>query len=195
MLPRPSARNLAAQVRDAERSFPSCMAQKHDERLPVLVAALVQTMSEQLTDDGSRLCGLSAAAAAAVISIDKNPGVAIDALARTLRYSHSGTVRLVQRLVDQGLVLRAREAEDGRVAALTLTKRGASVVTAIHRRRREWLSTLLSDIPPKQLDALQATISTVLTKLTVGRESADYICRFCDESICTPDRCPVELAV
>ncbi len=171
------------------------MTQKHDVRLPVLVAAFAQILSEHLTDDGSRLCGLSPAAAAAVISIDKNPGVAIDALARTLRYSHSGMVRLVQRLVDQRLVLRAREAEDGRVAALTLTKRGAAIVDAIHRRRREWLITLLSDIPTKQLDDLQATISAVLAKLTEGRESANYICRFCDERVCTPDGCPVELAV
>ncbi len=171
------------------------MALKHDERLPVLMSAFVQILTEQLTDDDSRLCGLSSAAAAALISIDKNPGIAIDALSRILRYSHSGMVRLVQRLVDQGLVVRGREAEDGRVAALTLTKRGAAIVTAIHRRRREWLVTVLNGIPPKQLDALQAAISTVLAKLTEGREAANYICRLCDESVCTPDRCPVELAV
>lgn len=70
-------------------------------------------------------------------------GMTIDALARRVGLSHSGAVRLVDRLVREEKVLRSRGL-DQRTAALALTPEGYRTVRRILARRRLELESLLS---------------------------------------------------
>lgn len=169
----------------------------HRPRDPLanIVAAFAQTVTDRVTEPSEMLGGLTAFAAAALTSIDKEPGISIDALARVLDYSHSGMVRLIDRLVGDGLVRRSRAAADARQVALSATRTGRRHARTIHARRIDWVEELLAQLAARERDELRTIVSKLLARMTSGRESADYTCRLCDESLCTPDRCPVELAV
>src|SRR6478735_475842 len=65
-------------------------------------------------------CAVGDSAPAAMILIHENPDTRIEALARYLELSHSGTVRLVDRLAQAGWVAR-ETCDDKRAVVLVLT--------------------------------------------------------------------------
>src|ERR671935_835256 len=87
--------------------------------LGAFALAVVDRLHEELTAAGER--GLSATAA--LIHLRLRPGRNIDFLARLLRISHPATVRIVDRLEDDGLIER-RPGLAPRERALVLTKAG-----------------------------------------------------------------------
>ncbi len=98
---------------------------------------------------GDRLAraGATGSAAEALVAIGgEGAGMTIDALARRVGLSHSGAVRLVDRLVREEKVLRSRGL-DQRTAALGLTPEGYRTVRRILARRQLELESLLSLVP------------------------------------------------
>jgi DNA-binding MarR family transcriptional regulator len=77
-------------------------------------------------------------AAAALVHLAQYAGEAIEPLRPPLALSHSGRVRLVDRLVDAGQLER-REAGDARGVALHLTRKGRAAAADGLRRREEVL--------------------------------------------------------
>nr|BFE35983.1 MarR family transcriptional regulator [Actinomadura rugatobispora] len=132
--------------------------------------------------------------ASALATIHFVPGERIDALSRVLGITGSGTVRLVDRLVADGLVER-RPGQDRRSVSLWLTEAGERAAEAIVAERREVLRRALEPLTDAQRRALAALSEPVLAGLSVDREHADRICRLCDYLACPQDRCPVETSV
>lgn len=63
--------------------------------------------------------------AAALALLDHEPGLSIRTLSAGVGLSHAGTVRLVDRLVSEGLIERRGHADDSRVRSLYLTPSGS----------------------------------------------------------------------
>jgi arginase len=104
------------------------------KRLENLVGALGLALSDTMANSFEGACELSDSAPAALILIRYNPETRIEALARYLELSHSGTVRLVDRLVREGWV--AREAcDDLRAVVLVLTPAGEKLVEQLVANR------------------------------------------------------------
>ena len=122
-------------------------------------------------------------------------GEPIDALARVLRLTHSGAVRLVDRLADAGLVER-RRGGDGRSVAITLTPAGRSAAAEIRAARERALADALSVLAADEREMLTALSEKLLAGLTSDRASARRICRLCDAEACGHERgtCPVTRA-
>ena len=165
-----------------------------EDRTANLLGALALALTDSLNHEVEARADHGAAAPAALVSIGIAPGQSIDALARTLGLSHSATVRLVGRLVADGLVDR-RDGPDGRTSALHLTRRGRTRRRAILDGRRTVLMDALDALSADERAALTGLMEKLLGTLTRDRQHADHICRLCDEHACPGQACPVECAV
>lgn len=119
-------------------------------------------------------------------------GMTIDALARRLGLSHSGAVRLVDRLVREEKVLRS-PGLDQRTAALALTPEGYRTVRRILARRRLELESLLSLVSDEEQPKVVEIVERLLRRLGDDADDRDRICRLCDHDLCGHRRgdCPV----
>ncbi len=125
---------------------------------------------------------------AALVVIGYGLGPSNDELCRVLGLSHSGTVRLVDRLVADGLVER-RQGRDGRAVALYVSKRGKALREKILKGRLTAINPLLDALS----DSEQKKFAELLHKLLASLETTDLerrtLCRLCDDSVCSD--CPI----
>src|SRR4051794_19319976 len=156
-----------------------------------LLGALAAVLSDWLAD-AIESAGSSSSAAALVALHGPSAGGSIDALARVVSLSHSGTVRLVDRLVAEGLVERRRGA-DQRSAALRLTPAGRRAARQILRGREASMQVLLSVLTDGQQDALVAIAEALLEEIGRDPQAEPRVCRLCDLDACGRSRglCPV----
>jgi len=120
----------------------------------------------------------------------------IHALAQVLGISHSGAVRLVDRLAAAGLVTRT-SGPDGRTAAITLTTAGAHAATTVSAARTTVLAAALSVVRPEDHTILGRLLDDLLVALMRGPGATRWICRLCDTGACgryTGD-CPIGRAL
>jgi MarR family transcriptional regulator, negative regulator of the multidrug operon emrRAB len=156
-----------------------------------LLGALAAVLSDRL-GDAFEPAGGSSGAAALVALHGPSAGSSIDALAGVVGLSHSGTVRLVDRLVGDGLVERRRGA-DQRSAALVLTPAGRRAARQVLRVREANMQSVLSVLTDDQQVALVEIAETLLADLGRDPEAEPRVCRLCDLDACgrSRGRCPV----
>ena len=121
-----------------------------------------------------------------VIGYDLGP--TNDQLRRILGLSHSGTVRLVDRLVLDGLVER-REGRDKREIALYVTRRGKALREQILKDRLAAIRPLLSPLSEDEQESLWALLHKMLSAMTTDDIERRNLCRLCDNRVCTD--CPI----
>lgn len=125
---------------------------------------------------------------AAVVVIGYGLGPSNDQLRRILGLSHPGSVRLVDRLVADGLVER-REASDKRAIALYLTKRGKALREELLKERLAALRPLLSPLSKAEQEKLAALLHKLLASMDTTDLQRCNLCRLCDDRACT--NCPI----
>jgi MarR family transcriptional regulator, negative regulator of the multidrug operon emrRAB len=143
---------------------------------------------QDLLADAAELAGGPTAATALIAVGGRAAGSSIDALARILGLSHSGTVRLVDRLVRDSLVERRRGA-DQRSAALVLTPAGRRLARRVLERREANVHSVLALLTDDQ----QAAIVEIAARVVGETRSEERrICRLCDVEACGRPRrtCP-----
>jgi DNA-binding MarR family transcriptional regulator len=156
--------------------------------LALAVADLIREATEARGD------GLAATEPAALVTLAHYPGQSVLSLGRTLGLTHSGAVRLVDRMEQAGLVRRAA-AGPGRTLALSLTGAGRAAAGRVLARRQEAVETLVGQLGAAELAAVDRLATRLLGGLTTDRGSARRLCRLCDEPVCTgPAGCPVDRA-
>jgi DNA-binding MarR family transcriptional regulator len=160
-------------------------------RLENLVGALGLALSDTIADSFEPACELSDSAPAALFLIRFNPETRIEALARYLELSHSGTVRLVDRLVREGWV--AREAcDDLRAVVLVLTPAGEKMLDKLVENRSKSIAQAMQGFSAAERAVLEKLVSRMLVNLVPDRAAADHTCRLCDSEVCDKDGCPLE---
>lgn len=162
----------------------------------VLGAVSLQVMTRMSTAM-SAATGLSQVQVTALVALaNYADGGSTAQLSSSVDLSHSATVRLVDRLVQLGLVERRIGSGDGRVSAVHLTAPGRRAVTRIRRAREAALDEVLASVDARGRAAL-APVLDVLAAADVppapdGVEASRYVCRLCDSVACGhPDGCPV----
>lgn len=131
--------------------------------------------------------------AALLNSIAQTPGMKVEQLAAILALSHSGTVRAIDRLSRKGLVERRPHTDDARAVALHLTGAGDRIAATLQDRRKAALQVYLGTLGEADRKQIADVVDLLLAGLVTDRETSDRICRLCDETLCTPDRCPAEV--
>ncbi len=163
-----------------------------DARLTNLLGALALAIGDLEREATEAVAGRGAGAAAALVTLHANPGLAIEELRVALDLTHSGGVRLVDRLVRDGLL--ERRPATGRRLALHLTRRGTRAARAALRAREQAVETALAALDPSERRLLAPLVEAMLARLTDSRARAWSICRLCDDRVCPLERCPVERA-
>ena len=156
-----------------------------------VLGALGLALADRLSQAAERAGGSSAAAALATL-YGTRAGIHIDGLARVTGLSHSGTVRLVDRLEADGLVERRRGA-DQRSTAVFLTPAGRRSARRVLVDRDAAMHSVLALLTDDQQAELSDLAGRLLGKLADTPAAEARLCRFCDLEACgrSRGRCPV----
>jgi DNA-binding MarR family transcriptional regulator len=175
-----------------------------DDRLANLLGAVATGIDDAVFGALSH-DGLDATTATALVALlDFSPSGSVQRLRQVVGLTHSGAVRLVDRLDAMGLAER-RRGDDRRSVAVVLTPAGRRVAHRLRRRRRAAVRGSLGGLTVREREQLTAACEVLLTTLTrqrlAQREAGEAppggaLCRLCDFAACgRPEgRCPVNRA-
>jgi MarR family transcriptional repressor of emrRAB len=151
--------------------------------------ALAVEAARRIQEAGELVSPGGASAPAALVALDGLAnGESIDTLRRLLGLTHSGAVRLVDRLSAAGLAER-RVGVDGRSVSLRLTPEGRRSARRILARREAAIEHMFAALSASERATLTRLHERMLGHLTVTREDRRRVCRLCDVEACGRD-CP-----
>ena len=159
------------------------------ERTSNLLGALSLAVSDRIRAVAAHGLGHGGETPAALIVIGHEPGLSNDMLRKILALSHSGAVRLIDRLQADGLVER-RKGKDGRAVALYLTEIGDALRVDILKNREVILVPIVERLSIQDKKRLTAILEKMLRNLPKTEVDTYSICRLCDEGAC--QSCPME---
>jgi DNA-binding MarR family transcriptional regulator len=158
------------------------------DRTANLLGAVGLAVVDRIEETAREILSHAGETPAALVVIGYGMGPSNDQLRRILGLSHPGTVRLVDRLVADGLVER-RDGRDRRVIALYLSERGMALREDLLKSRLAVIRPLVAALS----DAEQETFAALLHKMLSSMETTDWerrtLCRLCDNRVCTD--CPI----
>ena len=175
-----------------------------DDRLGNLLGALATGIDDAVIG-GLTSDGLDATTATALVALlDFSPAGSVERLRQGVGLTHSGAVRLVNRLDAMGLAQR-RSGDDRRSVTVVLTPAGRRVAHRLRRRRRAAVRGSLEGLTVREREQLTAACEVILATLTRQRlaqrrvgeaPTGGALCRLCDFVTCgRPDgHCPVNRA-
>lgn len=163
------------------------------EHVANVVAALGLAVADRISEavTGASDMPLSdATALSALHHVLRDPS--IEQLRRVLGLTHSGAVRLVDRLVAAGLV-RRESGPDGRTSAISLTAAGETSAIGIGRARLDVLDGALAALDDHDCAELDRIAGRLLVAMMRGPDATRWVCRLCDTDACGRYRgqCPI----
>ena len=163
------------------------------DRAANLLGAMSLVVADRMTDGLEEASGQSLTTATALSALhDFLDDPSVDLLRQVLGLTHSGTVRLVDRLAAAGLVRRV-PGPDGRTTAVRLTASGRQAAGTVAAARAAVLDEALAALPAAERERFERTLGRVLVGMMRGPGATRWICRLCDTGACgRPEgRCPV----
>ncbi len=149
-----------------------------------MLGALSLVVTDAVSAATSRAAGQSVSGAAALSALEQfldRP--TLDELGHVLGLTHSGAVRLVDRLVAAGLVTRS-PGPDGRSRSLALTATGRRTARRVRQARAQALHALVDRLPEEERGAAGPVLSALLSAVVEGKDGGAWTCRLCDLSAC-----------
>jgi|SRR5829696_2861196 len=116
----------------------------------------------------------------------------IGMLDQVVGLSHSGAVRLIDRLEAEGHLKRV-SGSDARSRSVGLTRSGQRAATRVAHARAQVLEGVLAELSEEDRRTLDELISRVLVQLIRGPGARRWMCRLCDTGACGREAgaCPV----
>lgn len=159
------------------------------ERTSNLLGALAIAVTDRMNAAARETLKHAGETPAALVLIGLEPGMSNDRLRRILGMSHPGTVRLVDRLVNDGLVERRSSGRDGREVALHLTADGQQCRNTLLKNRMTVVHPLLETLDDSEQIVLSKLLHKILAAIPNSEIEMYTICRMCDERVC--ENCPL----
>jgi MarR family transcriptional regulator, negative regulator of the multidrug operon emrRAB len=153
-----------------------------------LLGAIALGLADDILETAERHVAHGGCTPAALCVIGHEPGLSINFLARVLRMSHPGTVRLVDRLEADGLIQR-RPNKDGRTVALHLTVSGQKRRIKLLANRRTALEQAIKRLSRCEREELVLLLEKLLIGMKKDPLQVYTICRLCEDTVCVP--CPM----
>ena len=170
------------------------------DRLNNVVGALALAVTDAVRQSAEEASGHTDAGPAALTILLTTPhGRSVDELRRAVGLTPSGGVRLVDRLVGDGLVER-RPGTDGRSVLVTLTRRGRRIARTTLTARADAIERILAPLDAGQRAMLEGLVETMLGAHVVEKlrapRTGGWVCRLCDQVACGRDqgKCPAATA-
>lgn len=88
-------------------------------------------------------------------------GLRAGALTERLMVSDGATTQVTAPLIREGLVKRASDPKDGRVAIFSLTRKGEKIFADMAAEHREWIVDAFAALSPSQLKTLRRLIAGI----------------------------------
>ncbi len=158
------------------------------DRTTNLLGALALAVTDRIRSGMKDTLDRSGETAAAMVVLGYAPGLSVEPLRQVLELSHPGTVRLIDRLEEDGLVER-RKAADCRAVALHLTRKGSRLRKKLMDRRLDTLEAALEGLTADERIVLGRLMAKVLTNLPETEMAKHRICRLCAVPLCKD--CPI----
>lgn len=168
------------------------MTDPGDTRLVNIVGAFAVALADGVRDATEAAAGMTGAAPAALVALDQFlAGRPTEDLAQATGLTHSGAVRLVDRLVDAGLVER-RPGRDARSRSIVLTARGRQLSRQVTVARATAIEAVLERLGSDDRVGLLALTEMLVASITAVRirtlaqadEPRAWMCRLCDLGSC-----------
>lgn len=156
-----------------------------------LLGALALAVTDKIEQAAHAVLGRGGETPAAVVVIGYGAGLTNDRLRRILRLSHPGSVRLVDRLVADGLVER-RPGRNSREIALHLTTEGMQVRERLLAERLATVGSMLDVLSEREQSDLADLLAKALSRYDTTEMERYALCRYCDDRVCT--NCPLPTA-
>jgi DNA-binding MarR family transcriptional regulator len=154
------------------------------ERDANLVGAVALALADRVQEAAAQAGGHGASGAAALAALHgPAQGASIDGLRRIVGLTHSGAVRLVDRLAAAGLVER-RAGADQRSVALRLTPAGRRAARRVLAQRAAVVESALASLPAADRAALVHMAERLLPVLAGDADGERRVCRLCDADAC-----------
>ncbi len=158
------------------------------DRTANLLGVVGLAVADRIAETGRDILNHAGETPAALAVIGYGFGPSNDQLRRILGLSHPGTVRLVDRLVADGLVER-RAGRDKRAIALHLTETGASFRETLLLGRLATIRPFLMPLTETEQDSLATLLHKMLSSIETTDLERCRLCRLCDDRVCT--NCPI----
>lgn len=174
-------------------NYGGVMASPADARLANLLGAAAVGIADRLQDAARATAGLAGSDPAALIALlDFSPRGTIDALSQICGLTHSGAVRLVNRLVAAGYVTRG-PGGNARSVAVTLTPAGRTAALELRAARQDAIVETMAGLTDPQRRELASACEVLIGALRADRlarraagesPAGGALCRLCDFGAC-----------
>jgi DNA-binding MarR family transcriptional regulator len=102
--------------------------------------------------------------------ISNRPGTTPGRLAEALGVTPPNVTGILDRLVDQGLLIRQTSPEDRRVLVMQLTEQGETILSDLRERRMSTMREILTRLGKKELSCLLKGLSALVKAAQVCEE-------------------------
>jgi DNA-binding MarR family transcriptional regulator len=110
--------------------------------------------------------GLSMSQLGALFLIRRRGGCGVTVLGDDLGVTSSAASQMLQRLVQQGLVLRSEDPSDRRVKKILLTDKGSQLTRESMHARQRWVSDLAENLSDAEKGAIIAALNLLIDRTT-----------------------------
>ena len=114
----------------------------------------------------ARANGLSMSQLGALFQMHRRESSGVTDLADKLGLTSSAASQLLERLVQQGLILRSEDPGDRRAKQLVLTDKGRQILQGSIQARQSWLSDLAETLSDGDKEAIIAALKIMIDKAT-----------------------------
>lgn len=154
-----------------------------------LLGAITLALMDRIEGQMQQALNRSGEAPAALIFLGYIPGLSIEVLRQVLQLSHPGTVRLIDRLEKDSLVVR-QKTDDGRAVALFLTEKGKRLRSRLMKQRLNVLESTLEVLNTEERRIFGELLAKVLENIPQSETDKHHICRHCSVKLCG-EHCPI----
>ncbi|MCF6411507.1 MarR family winged helix-turn-helix transcriptional regulator [Pseudalkalibacillus salsuginis] len=127
----------------------------------------------------------------ALVTIYHYPYQSVDFLSRALSLSHSGTVRLVNKIVEKEMIAK-QKGEDHRNIQLVVTTKGEEQIQQFFEKREVLFKHGIDMLNDEEKKWLESILEKILSTQANHLEQTRVICRLCNADACLHNNdCPV----
>lgn len=158
-------------------------------RLANILATVSQAVQARLDQGLKRHPNQTSSSLAALNVIGMYEGCSNTELSQAIGLSHTATVRLVDKLEGQDLII-SRQGVDRRSVHFALTEAGRLYTRDLLLGRCVAAGSVVRLLSASEQKRLSELLEKLLAQLAERPVPGGDLCRLCDQIACPPDRCP-----
>jgi len=125
----------------------------------------------------SRESGLSMSQIGALFHLHRRGSSAVSDLGEHLGVTNAAASQMLERLVQQELILRSEDPNDRRAKQIVLTEKGHRILRDGIHTRQGWLVDLANDLSPGEKEQIIAALKILLEKTRYSDPEIDPNCK------------------